>query len=71
MLFRSCPLLVRPDTTPLAFADATGAVRYPFAIPSDSSYLGMVLFGQWIAQDPAANAQGLAVSAGLRVVVGR
>lgn len=66
-----CPLLVRPDATPLAFADAGGSVRYPFAIPADNSYLGMVLFGQWIAQDPTANAQGLSVSDGLRVVVGR
>ena len=40
-------------------------------LPPATSLIGTVLFAQIIAQDPARNALGLSVSAGLRVVVGQ
>lgn len=67
----NCPLQVSPDTAVLAFADAAGHARVPLRIPAAAGFVGQVLFGQWIAQAAGLNAQGLAVSTGLRVVIGQ
>lgn len=66
-----CPLLVSPDVTTVVFADAQGHVRAGLPLPADTGWIGTVLFGQWVVQDPPRNPLGLAVSAGMRVVLGQ
>jgi len=66
-----CPLNVSPDASVFTFADASGNARVPMNLPPATNLIGTVLYAQIIAQDAARNAQGLSVSAGLRVVVGQ
>ncbi|MBK8978256.1 MAG: hypothetical protein IPM29_20315 [Planctomycetes bacterium] len=66
-----CPLLVRPDTSWSSQASTGGEVSFPLALPNDAGLLGLPLFGQLASEDPSRNVAGLAVSRGLRVVIGR
>jgi hypothetical protein len=66
-----CPLLVSPDAATLAIATAAGDVRIGLPIPGIASLIGLALHGQMAAQDPGRNAAGLAVTAGVRVVIGQ
>lgn len=66
-----CPLLVSPDASRWAIATASGEATFALPLPNSPSFLGLALFGQLAVEDPTRNAAGLAVSRGVRVVVGR
>jgi hypothetical protein len=66
-----CPLLVRPDFTVLSATSAGGDVHFNLPLPNNTAFIGAVLYGQLGTQEPALNAAGFAVSAGVRVTVGQ
>ncbi|MBK8979506.1 MAG: hypothetical protein IPM29_26700 [Planctomycetes bacterium] len=58
---------------PLAFEDfalASGGWEWSFAMPGDSSLLGIWLFHQAAIPDPGANAAGLVLSSAYRAIIG-
>jgi leucyl aminopeptidase len=65
-----CSLLVSTDRFDQVVASPGGSGRIALPIPNDASLIGLDVFHQWIVVDPAANAFGLAVSAGARSRIG-
>lgn len=66
-----CTLLLLPPIVPaLAQADARGFATVRLALPHDRGLLGAPLHAQAFVADPTAGLHALAVSAGLRFVVG-
>lgn len=63
-----CALLASADAAP-AFA-AAGSVTIPWPLPQNVAFLGLTVFAQALALDPAANAMGAVLSNGLRLQFG-
>jgi hypothetical protein len=62
-----CSLYVRPDL--VAYAGATSAMFW-INVPADPVFAGTEAFAQAFAFDTAANAAGIAASAGYRFTLG-
>lgn len=66
----NCSVLAAPELTLVVPTDSAGGAELPLRLPANASVVGVELFGQVFVADPAANAPGLAVSNGVRVLVG-
>ncbi|MFN7670140.1 MAG: hypothetical protein ACK595_12405 [Planctomycetota bacterium] len=70
----ACALLVSPDvtvpTTTNAAGNVAGDAAVALALPADPALSGLVLYEQFAALAPAANAFGLALSNGVAVTLG-
>ncbi len=65
-----CDLQVSADATRLVFVDANGAASVSTPVPSNTSFIGVVLFHQWAIADPTKNALGIVVSNSGRAFLG-
>jgi hypothetical protein len=70
----SCTLLASPDYTPVAFADAAGALggasRFALVVPPDPALGGIVVYEQLASLAPGANAWGIVLSNAVAVTLG-
>jgi V8-like Glu-specific endopeptidase len=65
-----CSLLVAPNAVVGAAADPSGSATYGLSIPNTPGLIGTQLYHQWVVFDAAANALGVATSAGIDAFIG-
>lgn len=70
-LSASCRLWVDNPVTVVAFTDGNGRAVVSLGIPANPRLLGAAVAGQFLAIDPPAGPGKFALSAGLRVLLGR
>ncbi|MCB9892140.1 MAG: hypothetical protein H6833_10870 [Planctomycetes bacterium] len=66
-----CSILSSLELTTAGVTSTYGSSQVTLSIPNDTSLLWTAFFQQWVVLDPAANALGVAVTAGGRAVIGQ
>ncbi|MCA8944175.1 MAG: hypothetical protein KDB80_16540 [Planctomycetes bacterium] len=65
-----CHLYVNPVVTVAKNITAVGTAEFEYAIPMNTSLIGVHLFAQGVAQDVMANAFGLVLTNGIEMSIG-